>query len=284
MSSILIGLLLAGCSDKGADSGSADSAAGDDTAVVQSDPVPPVAAASAGLRVVSGKRVELDGSRSYDPDDPAAELIYSWEVTEIPAGGSFSLSFPDSAIAEFKSSATGVYRLLLTVTDKDGLSGSTEAVVEVVAPEDLVVSLTWATEGADVDLHVVGPDGAYWTDQDCYYGNPAPDWGVQGDTTDDPTLSQDDDNTGPETISVPSPVDGEYAVYVHYYGRLPDVSSDPGATVSVVSGEAILATPSNPSMTVGRVWFVGTLDWASQNFTPSDEVFYHEDLVAAAGE
>jgi len=283
MSALMIGLVLAGCG-KDTSGEDTETTATDDTAIVQSDPVAPVAAAEAGLRVVSGKRVELDGSRSYDPDDPNAELIYAWAVTEVPAGGSYSLSFPESSVAEFKSTATGLYRLTLTVTDIDGLSDTTEAVVEVVAPEDLVVSLTWGKEGSDVDLHLVAPDGQYWTDQDCYYGNPAPDWGIQGDATDDPTLSQDDDAAGPETISVPSPVDGEYEIYVHYYGRLPGVSDGPDASVSVVSGDAILATSSNPSMTVGRVWFVGTLDWASQDFSPSGELFYHEDLVEASSQ
>jgi hypothetical protein len=79
------------------------------------------------------------------------------------------------------------------------------------------IVLTWETEG-DVDLHLIAPGGSYFLQNDCYFGNRNPDWGVEEFTLDNPML--DFDNTsgyGPETIVLPQPIDGLYAVVVHYY-------------------------------------------------------------------
>ncbi|MFC3940805.1 DUF2135 domain-containing protein [Pseudomonas gingeri NCPPB 3146 = LMG 5327] len=70
----------------------------------------------------------------------------------------------------------------------------------------LRILLSWDSDGTDLDLHVVTPDGAH-----IWYGDrTAPNGG-----------SLDVDVTtgyGPEIFSMPAPIKGQYLVYVNYYG------------------------------------------------------------------
>jgi hypothetical protein len=274
-------LLLLACADKGDDTdpaGASDSAAAD--TAPPPDPLAPVALTGPGVRALTGERVVLDGSASYDPDDPYAELAYSWTVIDRPQDAAYSFSWPDSATPEFRSEDPGLYTLSLVVTDEDGLSSEAPAtaLIEVVPAEDLIVSLAWEREGVDLDLHLVAPGGDYWGEGDCFFGNPAPEWGDPDDATDNPTLSGDDNSNGPETVTLEHPAAGVYTVYVHYYDRPEGVTGEPGATVTVVAGDEIIGTSTAPNLPVGRVWKAGTLDWGALTFEVSDEVLYHSDL------
>jgi uncharacterized protein YfaP (DUF2135 family) len=90
---------------------------------------------------------------------------------------------------------------------------------------NLVVDMFWSTSGDDFDLHLLAPGGTLRTDTDCYFSNCAGspivghlDWGVVGETEDDPTLVADDiSGTGPERITIEEPADGTYTVVVHDY-------------------------------------------------------------------
>jgi uncharacterized protein YfaP (DUF2135 family) len=70
----------------------------------------------------------------------------------------------------------------------------------------LYTSMQWNTNGTDVDLHLVGPNGV-----DCYYNNKKPSWGG--------ILDIDDTNGfGPEHITIPVlKQTGTYKLYAHYY-------------------------------------------------------------------
>ncbi|MDR1938951.1 MAG: hypothetical protein LBQ73_10720 [Tannerellaceae bacterium] len=73
-------------------------------------------------------------------------------------------------------------------------------------PLPLYTALRWNTNGTDVDLHLVGPDGS-----DCYYRNKSTGWGGK--------LDVDDTNGfGPEHITIPElKKEGQYELWVHYY-------------------------------------------------------------------
>jgi len=141
--------------------------------------------------------------------------------------------------------------------DCDGVDGS--------IPQGLLIQITWAQSGDDMDLHLLAPNGTL-EDQltDCYYatctwGNL--DWGVQGVTTDDPSLDLDDiSGTGPEIISLEEPTAGTYTITVHDY---------PG---SVYSGA------NDVTLTVyigGGVVFVDTRSISGEDtYTPFAEVIY----------
>ena len=91
----------------------------------------------------------------------------------------------------------------------------------------LEIRLTWSMAGDDLDLHLIAPDVAWeegWqTDDDCFYANCGAggvvDWGVEGDSADNPVLLMDDiEGTGPEVIFIETPeVNGVYSVVVHDY-------------------------------------------------------------------
>lgn len=88
------------------------------------------------------------------------------------------------------------------------------------------IRLRWSTLGADVDLHLSPPSGT-----DCYYNNRNPDWGVQGDSSDDPSLDRDCiTSCTEENITLDKVIDpGTYRVWVHYYS-----DHDKGPTTALV--------------------------------------------------
>ncbi len=85
--------------------------------------------------------------------------------------------------------------------DKDSISFYAD-----VPPTTLKVLLFWDTDGTDMDLHVVEPDGG-----ECYYGNRRTRLGGSLDV--DVTTGY-----GPEIYVMDYPVEGEYNIYIHYYG------------------------------------------------------------------
>lgn len=98
----------------------------------------------------------------------------------------------------------------------------------------LRVVLSWDTDGTDLDLHVISPDG-----QHAWYGNRVVENGGALDV--DVTTGY-----GPEIYSNPAPVPGTYLVYVTYYGSGNDRSAITTATVTVITDEN---TPSERQQT-----------------------------------
>jgi uncharacterized protein YfaP (DUF2135 family) len=80
----------------------------------------------------------------------------------------------------------------------DSYAGKTQAKVRIV--------LSWDTDGNDLDLHVLTPDG-----QHCFYGNRVLSNGGALDV--DVTTGY-----GPEIFSLPIAIRGAYHIYVNYYG------------------------------------------------------------------
>jgi hypothetical protein len=102
--------------------------------------------------------------------------------------------------------------------------------------ERVVIELTWATEGDDMDLHLLAPDGELNSVTDCYFsnckaGSTTLDWGTEGVTEDNPTLDVDDiAGIGPEVISIAEPSPGSYTIVVHDY---PSSVMEEGNSVSI---------------------------------------------------
>jgi uncharacterized protein YfaP (DUF2135 family) len=99
----------------------------------------------------------------------------------------------------------------------DAYEGKTQSRLRVV--------LSWDTPGTDLDLHVVGPDGAH-----AWYGNRVMPNGGALDV--DVTTGY-----GPEIFSSAAPLSGTYHVYVNYYGSGQDRSALTVAQVSVITNE-----------------------------------------------
>lgn len=92
-----------------------------------------------------------------------------------------------------------------------------------LTPVRLRVLLSWDSDGTDLDLHVVSPDGEH-----CFYGNRRLVSGAALDV--DVT-----DGYGPEIISMPSPKKGTYLVYVNYYGSGSKAKDLTTAKVTIVT-------------------------------------------------
>lgn len=75
-------------------------------------------------------------------------------------------------------------------------------------PARIRVILAWDDPGAEVDLHVLTPDGqhAYWADPAMSNGG-----GLAVDSVDGP---------GPEMFTMTAPLHGTYAIYLNYWGNL----------------------------------------------------------------
>ena len=73
-------------------------------------------------------------------------------------------------------------------------------------PAKLRVVLSWDSDNTDLDLHLVTPDGGHvWYGERALANGAALDVDVTG-------------GFGPEMIASPTPLKGEYLVYVNYYG------------------------------------------------------------------
>jgi hypothetical protein len=243
---------------------------------------PPVAVAGPAVAVKREQQVNLDGTGSYDPDGgggPAA-LSYQWTAND-PAAGGYDLRDADGATPAFSAPELGVWQFELTVTDADGLQSESPAytTVEVVPWEDLQVSLTWQGTGLDLDLHLLAPDGAYYTDSDCFFGNPEPDWGVAGSVADNPFLAADDDmNGGPEIIELSNPEEATYRILVHHFSDHGEPNPAAKFTVVVSSELGDLARTEQWLYEAGQVLDVGVIDWSTQTVTIDPQLTSHAGL------
>ncbi len=133
------------------------------------------------------------------------------------------------------------------------------------------IELEWDSNDCDVDLHLLQPGGSFFDCSDCYFSNPSPDWGAQGDTIDDPFLDYDDvDGFGPENINLQEPAPGTYRVLIHYYSDSGEWggSTDTNATVRVFSYGQLIGEfgPVNLDQT-DRNWDVCDFTWPSGAIT-----------------
>ncbi|NOU00900.1 MAG: DUF2135 domain-containing protein [Gallionella sp.] len=103
----------------------------------------------------------------------------------------------------------------------DGYAGKPQARLRVV--------LSWDSDGTDLDLHVVSPDGGH-----VFYGNRV---AINGGALDvDVTTGY-----GPEIYASVTPPTGVYHIFVNYYGSGPDQQEVTTAQVAIISQEGTLS-------------------------------------------
>ena len=195
--------------------------------------------------------ITLDGTPSTDPGGSVKE--WHWTITQKPDGSSAKLvesytdptrpadggpdDDPTTPQAFFFVDVAGEYQFELVAVDDLGQEScapvaSALVSVSAVPDKDLHIQLVWVTpddpdetdlHGTDVDLHLRHElaDGKWNGDAngfDCYFSNKQPDWGVQNDPADNPSLDIDDTNgAGPENINLARPESVTYDVAALYY-------------------------------------------------------------------
>ena len=225
-----------------------------------------------------------------DPDGSCVN--YTWRIISRPPESVSEFTPASSASSSFFVDANGEYEVQVDAQDDRGLSASSSgcnrtATLRVRASPDAAfyTQLTWTTPadpdptdegngaGADVDLHVLSPEGC-WEDRqwDCHFRTPAADWGVAGFTGDDCRMDRDDtDGWGPEIVSLDEPVAGTFKVGVHYW-------SDKGYGVSyatvviMLDGVVAYEVRDKALPATGTWWEVCAVSWPSRNVVPIDRI------------
>ena len=233
---------------------------------------PPVATCGAGVtaRVLSTVTVSGTGS---DPD--GGTVSYRWTVLTRPAGSTSVPTAPTSATTTFYLDASGSFALQLCVTDDEMITTCCTVNVTSTPPGALHIETSWSTAYGDVDHHLLNvtrvADAGWFTTDDCYFGNPAPDWLPAGASS-NPTLDLDDTNGyGPENTTITlTPTNGTYAVGVHLFcshsiGRTITPGDGPTvAAVRVFCDGALIATYSGLNLDRTDDWVtVASVDYPS---------------------
>ena len=210
-----------------------------------------------------------DGAGSYDPDGTVVE--WDWSVTQKPSASSVALTAlpdaPPGSRVRFRPDLVGDYEITLVVKDDRGKSSAPATFAFHVADTSgLRVELTWDTNITDVDLHLVdeqiGGADFFTSPGDCYFQDKNPDWGLPGDTSDDPVYPIDqDEGYGPESIGILAPAAGTYHVWTHYY--CDDGLGSTNATVRVFVDGSDMMESSALLPHTGSLWDVATIDVAA---------------------
>jgi len=174
---------------------------------------------------------------------------------------------------------TGYFSFHTDDPNEPALKLDVSAVGTAPPPEELGlrVKISWNSDDTDVDSHLLMPGGAIFDcHSDCYFGNPAPDWGVTGDWLDDPFLDVDDvDGYGPENINISEPMAGTYTFIVHYFADSHEGFPQSSATtVELYSYNQLLATFGPTTLqSTNDTWDVFTVDWPSKTVTTLGSIY-----------
>jgi hypothetical protein len=263
---------------------------------VGSDNACPVASARCSVRGGSAlpsdeltvdllETIECTSDGTIDPDGNV--VSYTWAL-ERPDASATSLDITNDATTSFFVDAAGTYTVSLNVLDDDGAEACVIPTVNIVARPgaDIAVEMFWNTpgdpdqtdegigRGSDVDLHFLHVSRGCWnsTAWDCHWRNTNPDWGVLGDTADDPGLElQDVDGAGPENASINGPQVADYRIGVEYFD---DHGYGPSnVTIRVYVFGSIVFERSRNLPTSKFFWEVADIDWPSGLVTYLDRTW-----------
>jgi len=180
---------------------------------VQIDPVADAqvnGSESDSLETSVGVPMLLDGTASTDEDGEIRGWRWYWR--EHPDGDLQFLSGESQLSHDFQQA--GYFDILLEVVDDDGRVSEEmdEIVVHVLDNDSIRIEAVW-TNGGNVDLHYIKPNGGFGTEGDCNTENREPDWDDFGN----PEFRQaSDDGNTPEVVVHEDPADGVYTVRAQY--------------------------------------------------------------------
>ena len=165
---------------------------------------------------------------------------------------------------------------------------------------DLLAELFWDTpgdpdpddgQGTDMDLHLLDVDVGFLEEdpqfridydadgdwfcrpKDCWWDNPAPDWGAPGDATDDPRQLVDRTQTpGPEHITLDNPEAGNVYWVGSYYAS-PRGLGPSLPRIRLYAEGALVWEGSRAQDIADQFWEGATIEWPSLAVTETDELF-----------
>lgn len=224
-----------------------------------------LAAGSVTSTTISGSVTGADGDGSYYLSGPGGAALMGVIPTS-DGDGSYSFELPlfcgQQLLKLLWSNASGALVDVVSITTEDCVDA------------DIRVTLSWDALGQDWELHLIQPGGTINDDAtDCTWTScidTSPDWGVEGDASDDP--HKDVDNTGaygPENIWLAKPEAGTYTVMVEHWGTGDPSSS--GQVIFNVAGQVVVARMEN--LAPSNVWTAATIEWPSGKVTTSDDVY-----------
>jgi hypothetical protein len=227
--------------------------------------------------------VALRAPNSDDPEDlnDAHPLLYEWELIGRPELSRTYIMNPNLEEPDLFIDVAGLYEIQLVVTDFNGLVSEPDICeVNVVPDEDLYIALSWDTNNADLDLHLVPAGSRLWGPLTCFWCCQVPiwplDWGI-------PVYALD--NTvgyGPENINVSVPGENTFSIRAHYFHNGGGGATE--ATVSIYIDGMLTETISQTIPDDGHVWKVGTVTFdGPAHSSDRGGYFEAEDFVEEFG-
>jgi uncharacterized protein YfaP (DUF2135 family) len=142
-----------------------------------------------------------------------------------------------------------------------------------VPAERVLVELVWDSPIADLDLHMLAPDGAFGGVLDCFYGNKYPDWGEPGNPLDDPVFKRDDlKGFGPEIVGYANPIEGTFTLLVDFFAAHTPSGREPtNATIRIFIDGLLEAELVKRLEAQGEQWNVATILWPEGTVTQLED-------------
>lgn len=129
----------------------------------------------------------------------------------------------------------------------------------VLSGQEMRFIVNWGADPRDLDSHVRTPE-IEGTSHHVYYSS-------QGSATSAPWVALDHDVTsgyGPETTTIYQFFEGVYHFYIYKFAGDGEITSS-DAVVQIYNQNGLIYTLQAPTTGVGRYWYVGTVDGASQS-------------------
>lgn len=245
-----------------------------------------------GQQVAKTFTIQNCGSRSLNvsaiergrffgvPTSAAYQITSAWTSGVIPAGGAQVVEIT------YSPGRAGLDSGFFLVRNDDpsnaaarvNVSGTAQS--PPIADQDIHVEVEWDSNETDVDLHLLLlPGQGLFCDNDCYFSNPEPDWGIANDWQDDAFLDRDDvDGYGPENINIAHGIDGKtYRVVLHYWRDNYNNSSTSASNVTVrlyIRGALIQTWGPVHLSSTSDTKNVFEVDWPSQTVRSFSDPIY----------
>ena len=126
---------------------------------------PPTADAGVDAAIRAGDSVLLDGTASFDDNDPLGSLSPVWTIESAPAGSTAAFDDATSFTPLFSTDLAGTYILSLTVTDTGGLTSGPDEVL--ISTDNLAPTAVVDVDPVVVVGSLVTLDGSASTDPEA---------------------------------------------------------------------------------------------------------------------